>query len=616
MGGGLINIVTYGCNDLYLTGSPQITFFKVAYRRYTNFSKESVAINLGDVNFDEEFNIPFQKIGDLFNNAYLQFEIPKIHLLKTDTTADLTSSELTFLNIATSIPLTSDQITIVNNYDEILAFLALNCKAYRIAVANKNIQNQTTQQYVTAIVNAFSPIGSTETDYINALNQAITYEHTIDNNTFDFILTYQNSDIYYILNTNIVTPVAYTSYTIQQVFTMVSNAINISVRVKQYYFDRVKEYAKLEKESESNYAKFAWVQKLGNAMIDRIDVNIGGERIDRHYSDWLNIWHELTCPIEQNELYDKLIGNVPELTTFDRNEKPSYTVSIPLSFWFCRKSGLSFPIVALQYSTISLTIKLKKLNDCAYVEKLPEVDGNGDPLNLIQLDLSDIWDNKGYVMNCNLLVDYVYLDSIERKRFAQSAHEYLIETNQRIIINDTSDKKHNINLDLLGPCKEIIWIAQKTAYLDGDQTQKKLPFVYSINADGTGNPLINAKLIFNGYDRIDEFRGNYFNYLQPYVHHTRTPSDGINIYSFALFPEEHQPSCACNFSRIANADFRLLFNDELFYYKLSDIDPWIVPDSGDDEIVETTVNISIYAPRYDIIRLIGGMGGFAYKYMI
>jgi hypothetical protein len=616
MGGGLINIVTYGANDLYLTGSPQITFFKVVYRRYTNFSTESVSISLGNINFDEEINVPFPKIGDLFNNTYLQLEIPEIHLLKTDTTADLTNSELTFLNSALPIPLTNEQIAIVNDYKTILAFLTLNCQAYRVAMANKNIQNQSVETYVTSILTAGQFIGNTETNYINALNRAIAYEKSIGNKSNDFILTYQTSDINYILNSNIVIPNAYSSYTIQQVTAFVTNAINISVRVKKYYFDKVKQYSNLQKESLSLYAKFAWVHKLGNAIIDRIDVNIGGERIDRHYSDWINIWHELTGHIEQNELYDKLMGNIKELTTFDRHEKPAYTLTIPLSFWFCRKAGLSFPIIALQYSTISLTIKLKKIDECAYVEKLPTVDNNGDQLNLIQLSLSDIWDNKGYVLNGNLLVDYVYLDSLERKRFAQSAHEYLIETSQRLTINNTSDNKQNINLDFLGPCKEMIWIAQKTAYLEGNQTQRKLPFVYSINPNGKNNPLISAQLLLNGYVRIDAFKKNYFNYLQPYVHHTKTPADGINLYSFALFPEEHQPSSACNFSRIANAVFMLTFNKSLFSYNSSDINPWIVPNSNEDQTESTTINLTIYASRYDVVRFIGGMGGFAYKYMI
>jgi Large eukaryotic DNA virus major capsid protein. len=446
MGGGLINIVTYGTNDLYLTGSPQITFFKIAYRRYTNFSAESVAIDLGNINFDQEITIHFPKAGDLFSNTYLQLEIPNIHLLKTDTTADLTDAELAFLNTALALPLTAPEIAIVNNYQNILTFLTLNCKGYRVAVDNRNIQNQTVNAYVTAILAAMPIVGAVETNYISALNAAKAYENSVSNTSNDFTLTYQNSDIIYILNTNVVIPAAYSSFTVAQIYNMVVNAITISVRVKTYYFNKVNTYNTLYQESVSRYAKFAWIDKLGHAIIDRIDVNIGGEKIDRHYSEWINIWYELTGHTDQNELYNKLIGNVSELTTFDRNEKSAYTLTIPLSFWFCRKGGLAFPIIALQYSTISLTIKLKKINDCAYVEALPTIDGSGNPLDLIQLSLTDIWDNMGFVLHGTLLVDYIYLDSPERKRFAQSAHEYLIEVTQRLTVNDISSAEQNINL--------------------------------------------------------------------------------------------------------------------------------------------------------------------------
>lgn len=613
MAGGLINIVTYGSNDLYLTGSPQITFFKVVYRRYTNFSTESIAINVGDVNFGDEFNVQFPRVGDLFNKTYLQFEIPKVHLLKTD----LIPNDFDIEIENDQINMSSDEINIANNYQNIIDFQTMNCQAYRYALANKNILNQTTQAYVTGILNAGNFIGATETNYITALNLAITYEHSINNYNDDFKLTYQNSDINYILNTNVVNPNAYGNYTVAQIFMMIQSAVVTSVKVKKYFFNMVKKYSVLERETLSDYAKFAWVGCLGNAMIDRIDVNIGGEKIDRHYADWINIWHELTGFVAQEKLYNKLIGNVPELTTFDKAEKPAYLLTIPLSFWFCRKAGLSFPIIALQYNTVSLTIKLKPIDNCAYVEELNLNDN--DDTAMPQLSIADIWENKGYVMNCNILVDYVYLDSMERKRFAQSMHEYLIETTQVINIFDTTDANQNIHLDFVGPCKEIIWIAQKTAYLNGNQTQKKLPFVYTINANNTennpnNNPLVDAQLLLNGYVRFDKIFGkNYFNYMQPYVHHNRTPADGINMYSFALFPEEHQPSGTCNFSRIDNAIFSPIYDQNMFTYKLSDIDPNTSTDN--DQIINTSINISVYATRYNILRFAGGFGGVAFKYM-
>ncbi len=94
MTGGLINIISYGVGDLYLTGSPQITLFKLLYRRYTNFSKESISIPIGTINFNDEITVELPKVGDLLNNSYLQLTIPQIHLLRTDTATNLTTDEL------------------------------------------------------------------------------------------------------------------------------------------------------------------------------------------------------------------------------------------------------------------------------------------------------------------------------------------------------------------------------------------------------------------------------------------------------------------------------------------------------------------------------------------
>lgn len=89
MAGGLLNIITYGAADLFLTGAPQITFFKILYRRYTNFSKESVYVELGNLSFGEEVTIQFPRVGDLISNTYLQLNIPSVHFLKTDTVSEI-----------------------------------------------------------------------------------------------------------------------------------------------------------------------------------------------------------------------------------------------------------------------------------------------------------------------------------------------------------------------------------------------------------------------------------------------------------------------------------------------------------------------------------------------
>ena len=617
MAGGLINIISYGLNDLYLTGAPQITLFKVVYRRHTNFSRESIILDIDNLNFGKEVDISIPKIGDLMKNIYLQLEIPSVRLRKNEIIADATPSEANAIltGIDTSIPLTSAQLSITSDYPTVINFMAVNTAGYRIAQDLKNIKNITTEAFVSKVLISLQYQNSLDSEYQAALTRAYTYETSVGNKKPLFILFYKNSDIKDILNTRIVELNAYSQYSVTDVFNMIESAINVSKEVQNYYFTKVMEKKNLDLEYSSPYAKFAWVERLGHAIVDKVDINIGGERIDRHYGDFINIWYELTSSSFQDELYNKLIGNVREMTTFDSNERPQYNVIIPLSFWFCKNAGLAFPLVALQYADISLSIKLKPIEQCAYIERLKQTI-DGESVDIQEMSLSDIWENYGYVMNASLFVDYIYLDSLERKRFAQSAHEYLIETTDNLFIENITDKRQSITLDFNGPCKELIWVVQKTSYVSDSSNNNKLTFNYSYNSNKTGNPIKSSSLLFNGYSRYDFSYINYFNYLQPSSHHSRTPSDGINLYSFSLFPQEHQPSSCVNFSRISNPNFVMEIDTKMFTYQLSDIDPLIIAGSDDDEILPTAIDVRIYSIRYNVLRIIGGMAGFAYQYNV
>jgi len=108
------------------------------------------------------------------------------------------------------------------------------------------------------------------------------------------------------------------------------------------------------------------------------------------------------------------------------------------------------------------------------------------------------------------------------------------------------------------------------------------------------NPVVTAKLQLNGQDRFSEREGSYFDTVQPFQHHTRHPDTGVNVYSFALRPEEHQPSGTCNFSRIDNATLQLVLSNETV---------------GGEE----TAKVRVYATNYNVLRVMSGMGGLAYS---
>jgi hypothetical protein len=673
MAGGLVSLMTYGADDLYLTGAPQITMFKTVYRRHTNFSKESIVIQFGAIDFGKETTTEILHAGDLLSNTYIQIEIPRMHILKTATVVDLTEEEMNVIETPYHIIVPEGQPNFMVDYALVKKFMTANMAGYRKAIKDVGKKNQTVIQYINTILDEIQKAASTEPEIIQnyniALTNALNYElqrlknnklklqtltdtynakiaaikersHTKDEMELRLLgeeyerniaiilaentqiyrnisaLDYKASNITYILNNLLENPTLI-PITVNNILTLVNTATKESQQVINYYFENVKIMRQKELNAASPYAKFAWVKKLGHAIIDFVEVRIGGETIDKHYGDWINIWNELTGSQNQIELYNKMIGNVTELTIFDRNPKPAYTLYIPLSFWFCRKNGLAFPLIALQFNKFYISIKLKRLEDCAYIEALPTVDQEGNPVDFSDnaLQLTDIWDNLRLNITGNLLADFVYLEEQERKRFARSAHEYLIETIETKQFPNLTDVKQSFELNFTNPSKEIIWVYQKNAYTDNyNSNLESFWFNYSIDRFETRNPILHSSLIFGGYDRFskaeEDYAEHYFNFLQPHARNTRTPSNGINCYSFALYPEDHQPSGACNFTKITYPKLNLTVNPQIFKYKLSDIDPSVTPET--DQVLDTDATMTIYSIKYQVLRIISGMAAFAY----
>ena len=299
---------------------------------------------------------------------------------------------------------------------------------------------------------------------------------------------------------------------------------------------------------------------FGNALVKTAELEIGGQLIDKHYGEWMNIWTELSVPEGKRAGYDIMVGNnATNLAFVGFPANTANRFDVPLQFWFCRNPGLALPLIALQYHEVKLVLEFRTQDD------LQSVDGNVDAI------LTEL--------NVKLWVDYVYLDTDERRRFAQISHEYLIEqvqfTGDESVTNG-QDKKITLNFN--HPCKELIWVLKRT-------TEEILDFS---NTFGTG------KLQLNGHDRFAERRVEFFQKVQPYKHHTRVPRttnrQNIFVYSFALQPEEHQPSGTCNFSRIDNAVLSLN-----------------TVDTGGDGVCK------VYAVNYNVLRIMSGMGGLAYS---
>jgi len=473
MGGGLLQLVAYGAQDVYLTGNPQITFFKVVYRRHTNFAIEAIQQTPSGRNtFGSRVTYQITRNGDLIHRLYFSGKITN------------TSNEAPVPAASSGDPYNKNNIALVPN--------------------------------------------------------------------------------------------------------------------------------------------------VGQKLLKSVELEIGGQRIDKHYSEWLYIWNELSLPVGKRYGYNTMVGANDHNLCTKLAAGSYYELYVPLEFWFCRNVGLALPLIALQYHEVKVTIEYEeaaKLVDssdhnmcldeflrnagCTNGNKLrtgtngaykqaPEGGGADADTTLF---LTDMQGNLS-LDDGTLWADYIFLDTDERRRFAQLSHEYLIEQLQftgadTIDSTNNADSMKNVRLTFNHPCKELLWTVKSN---DTDVFWNNFSNAYTAVSsnglaniyEGSKNPVHQAKLLLNGNDRFATRRGDYFSIVQPYQHHENTPNkthQGINVYSFALKPEEHQPSGTLNMSRIDTAILSL--SAQL---------------TGDNK-----GTLNVYAINYNVLRILSGMGGLAYS---
>ena len=342
-------------------------------------------------------------------------------------------------------------------------------------------------------------------------------------------------------------------------------------------------------------------RRLGYLMLKQIEVEIGGQIIDRHYGEWLYLWETLTADFDTSIKLDSMVGgqyNSLDTSAVSCQGRPD-VLYVPLQFWFNRNPGLALPLIALQYHEVRFNITLE------------------DSINLVEgaaatgASLAAAAAALPALKDMALYIDYVYLDVEERRRFAQASHEYLIEQLQYSGQQTITTGSGRIDLTLNHPVKELIWVFQDARYTDCSLPtglKYTVPFYY--------NDIVNrGRIQLNGQDRFDERYGDYFWKVQPYQHHTGggfnrfigetavipKTANPINMYSFAISPEEHQPSGTCNFSRI---DTATLVYDSVI------ANPPVV---GSYPSKSYPYNFRMYAVNYNIFRIMSGMGGLAYS---
>lgn len=331
-----------------------------------------------------------------------------------------------------------------------------------------------------------------------------------------------------------------------------------------------------------------WVDYVGLRLLRDVEIEIGGQRIDKHYPQWLYVWNQLTLPVGKRAGYDLMTGEGSTLNT----AAPATTLYIPLEFWFNRNVGLSLPLIALQYHEVKINIDFEAAANLVHTGNASTGSVSGD------LGTTSLW------------VDYIYLDTDERRRFAQLSHEYLIEQLQFTGVETINQANPRVKLNFNHPVKELVWAIQPDSYGNQWTNFTAKPNIWSsgngVNAatwtspfqDPGASNLVNitantTNIQLNGQDRFNARDGNYFSLVQPFQHHENVPANrGINVYSFALKPEEHQPSGTLNMSRIDTAVLKL-----------------DVPSLGPS----ATGSLYVFAVNYNVLRIMSGMGGLAYS---
>ena len=348
-------------------------------------------------------------------------------------------------------------------------------------------------------------------------------------------------------------------------------------------------YVEMESEidlslSDGTAASNEWVAERA---IKDVELSIGGQRIDKHYQTWWRLYSELYLDASKKVNYGKMTSGVAGAKVY-----------LPLIFFFNRNPGLALPLIALQYHEVRLDFDLtQEIADYAVASSF------------------------------KVYANYIYLDTEERRRFAQKGHEYLIEQVQHTGTDTLSAGSNQKRLSFNHPVKELVWCLSQSAKtlnsmwnftknVAAGQPQLttdsgalaaegqiaadlgNCPRIHNTGGAATtfdedaASNMTDMKLVLNGQDRFKEQGSKYFNSVQPYNHHSGTPMPGIYSYSFALKPEEHQPTGTCNFSRIDNAQVAIN-----------------AASTGAGE----PLTLNMFAVNYNVLRIQSGMGGLAFS---
>src|SRR5210317_676854 len=527
MPGGLLQLSSYGSSSTYLHASPEITFWKQVWRRSTPFATEAIEqpFNGGQPTFGAKVTAPITKGADMAYCAWLQITLPDLADYAT-TTITATSSQPKI----TRAYIDGDQIRL------------------RLVKPTALPSSGSWGWFKVKIFGTSTYVPTSDTDY-DTLVEVGTGAYT------DFSISKNDW------------PDPWTS-----VVSIVAQCVDPN-------------YANPSSESmERTITNIKWCNNIGQALLDSVEWEIGGTRIDRIPNpEFFDVWSELTEKAEKWQGYNSMVGKFEDYDIWDETKsiRGERTYFVPLLFSFCTSPSQSIPIVSMQFHEARLNINFRDAIDVvkANVPVTQLIGQDGQPIQFT---------------SCQLYVDMVYLDTEERRRMASMEHEQLSNQIQYlgdfvISPNDPALVK-KIPLDgLQHPVKELVFVYQGWQRYQRDAVNGNDIFNYG--TDSGEYAIQHVRLTLNGTERMPPRPGQYFHQVQPYQHHTRIPSKHVMCYSFALEPEMRNPSTSCNFSRLESASLNVTMS------------PNIDPNGG---------KVKVYALSYNLLRYAQGMAGLAF----
>ena len=671
MTGGLLQIVTSGKQDIYLTINPEITFFKKVFRRYTNFSLELIEF-LPDYppNYNSQVTFNINK-GDAIHRCYLEVELDKMifeddlitnetyisrkELLKSNNQKLQKQWYDIYINLKNYVDI---EIVLYRNLKKLLDLDNVNINSLKDEVTRYNYRNKNNKDQYKNKVEESVFIKIDISGYINSINKLVTNNTSFDSTKYINKLEISNS--------------------LDQLYKNMVEYLNY------YNLNYVKYTDELNKKNQIN---FNFVDYLGHNYFTNFFLEIGGVEIQKYSNDVLHINQMHKIKQDNIDNYMEMIGHIASLNEFNNKEKGNTKIIIPLNFWFNKDAGLSLPLVALQYSNIvigarineikniiafqnfekmfdeitkltvdsnsgfivnkKLIINMYKINldsksiiyNCIFINdeflklKYPELSENNrttilqnngtqytnnqitkilnpvlddltienmnglsgndtqylinkiqwvgfmnDITNIIYVNIAPIigsyypyidynkYFSKLTSVNPNpkikLIAEAVFLDDIEREKFADSKLEYVVETVNEDIFNINNQNQFECELSFVKPIKELIWYIQPQIYFDKlSNYGQNINLLFDYKNYFKNDPILSQKLTFNQLDLlIDKVDMNYYTYLMSYKFLNNILPEGLYYYSFCLYPEESQPSGAFNLRQIKGKQYKLELN--------------------------------------------------------